>query len=167
MRDLIFCAARTAARSCIRLVYVLFFTRSTRSSEDSCGFPTTRDVLETIPATRSTRSFEDSCEFERAARPVQLSDGRWLHRFRADEIPTSVPHQTCELCARARACGAVLVADGHDLIAVERWRSALPLETLQALKDDAGAIIVYLRRESRARCDRQKGKPHHEHLEPV
>jgi len=73
-----------------------------------------------------------------------------------------VPHQARELCARARACGVVLVADGHDLIAVERWRSALPLETLRALKDAAGAIIVYLRRESRARCTPQEGGLHDE-----
>ena len=160
--------SRNAARGAedeVAHTSILFSTRSTRSTrsfEDSCGFPTPRDVLEATSATRSTRSFEDSCGFERAARPVQLSDGRWLHRFRADEIPASVPHQARELCARARACGVVLVADGHELIAVEQRRSALPLETLRALKDAAGAIIAYLRRESRARCTPQEGGLHDE-----
>ena len=80
-----------------------------------------------------------------------LPDGRRLHRFRADTIPASAPHHAGALHNQARWYGAVLVADGHDLIVVEGWQSTLPLETLPALKDAAGAIIAYLRGESRAR----------------
>jgi hypothetical protein len=83
--------------------------------------------------------------------PVLLPDGRRLHRFRADSIPASAPDNAGALRDQARWHGAVLVADGHDLIVVERWQSTLPPETLRVLKDAAGAIIAYLRGESRSR----------------
>jgi hypothetical protein len=94
--------------------------------------------------------------------PVLLPDGRRLHRFRADSIPATVPDHAGALRDQARWHGAVLVADGHDLIVVERWQSTLPLETLRSFKDVAGAIIAFLRGESRARGDRQTGEPHNE-----
>jgi hypothetical protein len=94
--------------------------------------------------------------------PMFLSDGRRLHRFRAETIPVSASHQVRALPDQASWYGAVLVADGHDLIVVERWRSALPLETLRALKEAAGAIIAYLRGESRARCTPQERGLHNE-----
>jgi hypothetical protein len=83
--------------------------------------------------------------------PVLLPDGRRLHRFRADEIPATVPDHVKRLHDQAHWYGTLLVADGHDLIVVERWQSTLPLETLRTLKDAAGEIIAYLRGESRAR----------------
>jgi hypothetical protein len=94
--------------------------------------------------------------------PLLLPDGRRLHRFRVDAIPASVPRHAGALQDQARWYGAVLVADGHDLIVVERWQSGLPMETLRALKDAAGAIIACLRGESRARCTRQEAEAHNE-----
>jgi hypothetical protein len=83
--------------------------------------------------------------------PVLLPDGRRLHRFRADSIPASAPDHAGVLRDQARGHGAVLVADGHDLIVVERWQSALPPETLRAFKDTASALIAHLRGDARAR----------------
>ena len=81
-----------------------------------------------------------------------LADGRRLHRFHADAIPLSVPGEVATLLDQARWHGAVLVADGGELIVVERWQCTLPLETLRAVKSCAGAIIAVLRGESRRRC---------------
>lgn len=83
--------------------------------------------------------------------PALLPDGRRLHRFRASEVPSSVPPHVPSLLVEARWCGAVLVADGLELIVVERWLSRLPWDALLALKDDAGAVIALLRGESHAR----------------
>jgi hypothetical protein len=47
----------------------------------------------------------------------------------------------------------VLVADGRELIVVERWLSALPEETLRGLKDNASGVIEILLGES---CERMR-----------
>jgi hypothetical protein len=83
--------------------------------------------------------------------PLLLPDGRRLRRFRADVIP-SVRGDAAALLDQARRHGAVLVADGGELIVVERWQSALSPKTLQAVKSCAGGIIAVLRGESRHRC---------------
>jgi hypothetical protein len=57
-----------------------------------------------------------------------------------------------EISRVRRAHGVVLVADGRDLILVERWLSTLPDETRDAIAANAGGIIALLRGESRARC---------------
>jgi hypothetical protein len=92
--------------------------------------------------------------------PVLLADGRRLHRFRANTIPTTVPGDAATLLEQARWQGAVLVADGEELIVVERWQSALPPETLKAFMGRAGAIIAVLRGESRRRYAEHEGGPH-------
>jgi hypothetical protein len=86
--------------------------------------------------------------------PLLLANGRRLHRFHADAVLSSVPSDTAVLLAEARWHGAVLVADGAELIVVERWRSTLPSETLATIKSCAGAMIAALRGESRRRCAR-------------
>ncbi len=83
-----------------------------------------------------------------AAQP--LRDGRRLNRFRAPGVPEAAPQIAAELADQARDRGAVLVADGLDLIVVEPPRR-LPSEILRALQHDAGGIISALRSESRAR----------------
>src|SRR5690349_8308432 len=55
--------------------------------------------------------------------PLLLSDGRRLWRFPADSIPAGTDDDCRDLAGTARAHGAVLVADGRDLILVERWLS--------------------------------------------
>lgn len=79
-----------------------------------------------------------------------LDDGRRLNRFRARGVPEMVPKIGAELADQARDRGAVLVADGLDLVVVEP-RLRLPSEILRALQHEAGAIIAALRGESRAR----------------
>jgi hypothetical protein len=151
-------------------------TGSTGSREGFCGPNTPREGIGSGGGTGRTGSREDLYRFagdqdlihtseEQAATvepPLLLLDGRRLHRFRADAIPATVPGHARELCDQARSHGAVLVADGHDLIVVEPWRSALALEMLQTLKDAAGAIIAHLRGESRDRCTRQEDESHNE-----
>lgn len=88
-------------------------------------------------------------------RPMLMPDGRRLHWFRADHVPLAAPDHVPGLIEQARWCGVVLVADGRELVVVERWQSTLPVETLRALKDAAGAVIAHLRGELRARCARQ------------
>jgi hypothetical protein len=85
-----------------------------------------------------------------ASRPVLLRDGRRLHRFRAEVMPPFKPKLAEAALDGARCRGAVLVADGPELIVVEPPQG-LSSETLQALARDAGAIIATLRGESRER----------------
>jgi hypothetical protein len=80
-----------------------------------------------------------------------LPDGRRLHRFRTDNIPTATPDQARELRDEARWRGTVLIPDGLELVVVEPWLSTLPMETLQAFKGCAGPVITVLREESRTR----------------
>jgi hypothetical protein len=80
-----------------------------------------------------------------------LPDGRRMHWFRADDVPATAPDQAREVIDQARSFGAVLVADGNELIVVERWQSALPLEMFGSLGKYAGPIISIMRGESRAR----------------
>jgi hypothetical protein len=82
-------------------------------------------------------------------RPLVMRDGRRLYRFRADAIPDDVPDCTKPLIEAARRSHAVLVADGSELIVVERPRPGLPVEVLRSLRMDAGAIIAALRQECR------------------
>jgi hypothetical protein len=84
--------------------------------------------------------------------PTLLRDGRRLYRFRAPEGPMAQSGDAADLVDKARWCGAVLVADGRELIVVERWLSTLPNETLCALKENAGSMIAALLGESRKRC---------------
>jgi hypothetical protein len=81
--------------------------------------------------------------------PVLLRDGRRLWRFRADCALQPPAPQAMELIDEARWCGAVLVADGPELIVVERWRSRLPPETRDALRRRAAEVIRAMRRERR------------------
>jgi hypothetical protein len=84
--------------------------------------------------------------------PTLLRDGRRLYRFRASEGSMVQSGDAADLVDEARWCGAVLVADGHELlIVVLSWRSTLPEETLRALKDNAGSVIAVLLGESRQR----------------
>ena len=87
----------------------------------------------------------------RATGPVVLRDGRVMHRFRADEIPTQTSPDVVALLDKVRHLGVVLVADGMELYVVERWKGQLHRRTLQALKDNAGTAIAMLRGEHRAR----------------
>jgi hypothetical protein len=94
-----------------------------------------------------------------------LSDGRLLYRFCATEIPSAASEHVTDLMGQARWYGVVLVADGQELIVVERQHCLLPHEVLQSLQDDAGAIIAALRGEPRAKGGaRRPGLiPHAEH----
>jgi hypothetical protein len=83
--------------------------------------------------------------------PVLLRDGRRRHRFRAAEIPTSVPGHTEAFMDDVRWRRIVLVADGYDLIVVEPWLHTLAPDTLLEIKREAGNVIAALRRESRDR----------------
>jgi hypothetical protein len=84
--------------------------------------------------------------------PTLLSDGRRLWRFPADSIPAATDDDCRDLAGTARTHGVVLVADGRDLIVVERWLSTLPDEIRHAIAANAGGIIALLRGESRERC---------------
>ena len=63
------------------------------------------------------------------------------------------------LINKARSYDAVLVADGSDLVVIERWLSELPLSTLRALVADAANVIALLRAESRARTAGDEDRP--------
>jgi hypothetical protein len=80
-----------------------------------------------------------------------LRDGRRLYRFRAVETASS--EDVGNLLDRARWRGAVLVADGRELIVVQPWLSTLSPETLRELSDNAGVIISVLIGESQERLD--------------
>jgi hypothetical protein len=83
--------------------------------------------------------------------PVQLRDGRRLWRFHANDMPLSATPQAMDLIDEARHCGTVLVADGSELIVVERWLSRLPSETRDALRRRAAEVIGAMRQQRRAR----------------
>jgi hypothetical protein len=110
------------------------------------------------PAKPASAPSWDEREDERAAivepSPLLLADGRRLHRFRADDIPSLVPANAAALLDQARWYSAVLVADGCELVVVERPHRTLPAETLRALKGHAGGVIAMLRGEHRERCKR-------------
>jgi hypothetical protein len=91
----------------------------------------------------------------RLPEPMLLRNGRRLYRFRAVPASPSTPEQVANLIDQARYHGVTLVADGCELIVVERSLSALPEETLRALKSNAGSIIASLLGESRQRCARK------------
>ena len=82
--------------------------------------------------------------------PVFLRDGRRMWRF--PEAEDCEPDQAAALIEEAYWYGVVLVADGRELIVVERWLSNLPVETLCELRRCAGGVISVLRQPSRARC---------------
>jgi hypothetical protein len=140
-------------------------TGSTGSSEAFCGQNTSRvndshGKLEAVTGSREglcdkTRGKDpvNTCETHTttAERPLLMPDGRRLHRFRADDIQVAVPNHVQDLIDQARWHGVVLVADGQELIVVERRHRVLPYEVLDALQGDAGAIIAALSGESRAR----------------
>ena len=75
--------------------------------------------------------------------PLLLPDGRWLWRFRADSVPEASSRADV-LVEDARCRGAVLVADGVELIVVEpSWP---PQGIWHELRQRAGEIIAVLRR---------------------
>jgi hypothetical protein len=79
--------------------------------------------------------------------PVLLRDGRRLWRF--SQVETYPPDRATALIDRAHWSGAVLIADGRELIVVERRSSSLPIETLCELRRCAGGVISVLHRGSR------------------
>jgi hypothetical protein len=86
--------------------------------------------------------------------PLLLSDGRRLHRFRADSIPAHSPGLVAQmLIERACLSGAVLVPDGHELIVVEGLQIGQMAKILAPLRKSAGLIITVLRQESRSRAE--------------
>ena len=88
-------------------------------------------------------------------RPLLLRDGRRLYRFGADAIPSEAPNHAVVMVEEARCGSAVLVADGLQLIVVERAIPPLPVNVLRGLRIQAGAIIAALRHESRLRYAQQ------------
>jgi hypothetical protein len=90
-------------------------------------------------------------ESDAVGEPVMLRDGRRLYRFRAVETASS--GDAGNLLDRVRWRGVVLVADGRELIVVERWLSTLSPDTLRELSDNAGAIISTLIGEGQDRLD--------------
>lgn len=85
------------------------------------------------------------------AEPLRVTDGRRMHRFRADAIVETVQPHARDLLDQARQFGAVLVADGPELHVVAPKLSQLPPELLAQLRIAAGAVIAALRGEHRAR----------------
>jgi hypothetical protein len=81
--------------------------------------------------------------------PLLLRDGRRLWRFRAGE--DTEREQAAELIQQAHRHGAVLVADGRELVIVERWLSNLPREALVELRRCAAAVITELLSRARVR----------------
>jgi len=81
--------------------------------------------------------------------PLLMRDGRRLWRFPAESIPEVLNNDDIRPAVEARWCGCTLVADGLDLIVVERWLSELPEEVRDGLAANAGTIIALLRGESR------------------
>jgi hypothetical protein len=84
--------------------------------------------------------------------PLLLRDGRRLWRFRATEIPDDPTRkQAAALIDIAHWHGAVLVADGRELIVVEPWLSKLPREALCELRLCASGAIAELLDRARPR----------------
>jgi hypothetical protein len=81
--------------------------------------------------------------------PVLLSDGPRLWRFL--QAQDCAPDRAATLIDQAHCHGTVLVADGRELIVVERWLSSLPLETLCGLRRCAGTVIATLHRRPHLR----------------
>jgi hypothetical protein len=88
--------------------------------------------------------------------PVLYPDGSRVWRFRAVNIPALPSEHVVALVDVAFSHGAVLVADGSELIVVERWQSTLSPETLGALREDIGDVIAVLRDQSRKRSARRE-----------
>jgi hypothetical protein len=82
-------------------------------------------------------------------KPLSLLDGRRLWRFSQSQACT--PEWAAAIIDQAYRCGTVLVADGPELIVVERPSSRLPSETLCELCRCAGGIIYELLQRSRSR----------------
>jgi hypothetical protein len=78
--------------------------------------------------------------------PVLLRDGRRLWRFPSAE--DCAPDKAAALMDEAHFCGAVLIADGRELIVVERWLSCLPVESLCELRRFARGVIALMRQRS-------------------
>jgi len=112
--------------------------------------------LSRIPVSETAETPLGRCE---EVKGLILLDGRRLHRFRAGGIPSSAPEYVRMLLDQPRRHGVVLVADGDELIVVERSQRTLPPETLQTLSRHAGPIIAILRGESRARISGQASDP--------
>jgi hypothetical protein len=90
--------------------------------------------------------------------PLLLRDGRRLWRFRAGEIPDTPREQIAELIHQAHWHGAGLVADGRELVVVERWLSNLPREALVELRRCAGGVIAELLSRGRAPLARRRDR---------
>jgi hypothetical protein len=84
-------------------------------------------------------------ETEDQRNPALLRDGRRLWRFRAGVIPDQATDRAGELIDEAQRHGVVLVADGFELILVERWLSSLSSEILDGLRHRPGEVIAALR----------------------
>ena len=91
-------------------------------------------------------------------RPRVLRDGRRLYRFHADTIASSVPASIAELIDSVRNLDVVLVADGQELIVVDRPRRPLSDQQLRALRSEAAAVIAALRQEGWVR-DAERRRP--------
>src|ERR1700730_7751891 len=99
---------------------------ASRPSSKQVPAPKVPGATKAIKATKPPQDALSDAEIEgmKIVGPVLLPDGRRLHRVRADSIPSTAPDHLHGLLDQARWCGVVLVADGCDLIVVERWLSA-------------------------------------------
>jgi hypothetical protein len=128
------------------------------ASSDPPIAPSIGDVLATEVDTKTQRAaiIEQEGAIPRVGipeiphEPVLLQDGRRIWRF--SEAQDCTADQAAVLIDQAHWCGAVLVADGRELIVVERWLSSLPLETLCELSRCANAVIAALHQHLRVRC---------------
>jgi hypothetical protein len=136
--------------------------------KDFCGFqsdstPKARNSphVSTFGSDEHLRRTWGEAEKERAAisrigiaeipdEPVLLRDGRRLWRF--SQAQNCTPDRASALIDQAHWCGAVLVADGRELIVVENWLSSLPVETLCELNRCASGVIAALHRQPLVRC---------------
>ena len=104
-----------------------------------------------LPRPAAAPSRPEDHQSEALGEPVLLRDGRRVHCFRTADASAARPRDAANLVDRARFRGAVLVADGRELIVVEPWLTTLPEEMLRDLKDNASSVIAILFGESRAR----------------
>lgn len=81
--------------------------------------------------------------------PILLRDGRRLWRF--PPAAECAPNQAAALIDHAHYCGAVLIADGRELIVVERWLSCLPAESLCELRRCSTGVVSVLHQRARTR----------------